>query len=79
MIEVSVIIPTILVSAIIEATVLPCLPATVENSSGTYIEEVQPGETLILPDNTYRVYVNDVLVDTDTGPAIEDTTINILN
>lgn len=52
-------------------------PVTVENSDGSYSETVDCGDTLVLEDNTYNVYVDGVLAATDTGPAMINQTINI--
>jgi hypothetical protein len=54
-----------------------CLDATVKNSDGTYIETVASGETLVLPDITYNVYVNGVLDQSFSVPAQTNQTINI--
>ena len=54
-----------------------CEDSTVKNSDGSYITTVASGSTLILPDDTYEIYVNGVLDQTFTNPSIKDTTINI--
>jgi len=50
---------------------------TVENSDQSYQVDVQCGDTLVLPDDTYEIYVNGVLDQSFTNPSIKDTTINI--
>jgi len=57
--------------------VVVCDDATVENSDQTYSNTVAAGGTLVLPDITYRVYVNGELISTTTNPAQSDYTINI--
>jgi hypothetical protein len=52
-------------------------PATVENSDASYTDTVSCGGTLILPDETYEIYVNSVLVDSFSHPALKTLTINI--
>ena len=59
----------------------PITPGTsqtiVENSDQSYQVEVECGDTLILPDVSYAIYVNGVLDQSFTQPSIKDTTINI--
>ena len=50
---------------------------TVENSDTTYQVSVDCGDTLVLPDDTYEIYVNGVLNQTVIQPSIKDTTLNI--
>ena len=50
---------------------------TVENSDESYQVQVDCGDTLILPDDTYKIYVNGVLDQTVIQPSIKDTTLNI--
>lgn len=52
-------------------------PATVENSDQSYTASVNAGGTLILPDETFNVYVDSVLQQTITIPALSNSTINI--
>jgi len=51
--------------------------ATVENSDESYLVLVDGGDTLVLPDNTFNIYVNGVLDQTVIEPSIKDTTLNI--
>lgn len=55
-----------------------CEDATVENSDASYSDTVASGGTLILPDETYNVYLNGVLQSTTTSPALKTETINIV-
>jgi hypothetical protein len=55
-----------------------CEPGTVENSDGSYTATVASGGLLILPDTTYNVYLNEVLVATETGVTLADFDINIV-
>ena len=55
-----------------------CLPGTVENSDGSYTATVESGGLLILPDTTYNVYLNEVLVATETAVTLADFDINIV-
>ena len=50
---------------------------TVENSDTSYQVGVECGDTLVLPDDTYDIYVNGVLNQTVIQPSIKDTTLNI--
>lgn len=52
--------------------------ATVRNSDNTYNVEVQAGDTLILPDDTFNVYVDGVLQDTLIIPSLAGADINII-
>lgn len=56
----------------------PCEPATVENSDQSFSEEIAPGDTLVLEDTTFNIYVNGVLEDSSTLPSMVDNTINII-
>jgi len=51
--------------------------ANVQNSTGSYDVDVACSGSLVLPDNTYNLYVGGVLRSTTTGASIEATTINI--
>ena len=55
-----------------------CEPGTVENSDGSYTATVPSGGLLILPDTTYNVYLNGLLVGTETGITLADFDINIV-
>jgi hypothetical protein len=50
----------------------------VENSDGSYSETVVCGDTLVLPDTTYNVYVGGVLEGTGTVVTLKNETINIV-
>jgi len=50
---------------------------TVENSDTSYQVSVDCGDTLILPDTTFKIYVNGTLDQTVIQPSIKDTTLNI--
>lgn len=52
--------------------------ATVENSDQSFSEEIAPGDTLVLEDTTFNIYVNGVLEDSGTLPSMVDNTINII-
>jgi len=53
-------------------------PAVVENTTGSYSEEVNPGDTLILPDETIQILdANDNIIDTDTNPVYDEKVINM--
>lgn len=56
-----------------------CLDAIVQNSttSPTYTATIPSGGTLVLPKDEYNIYVNGVLQESFTTPAIEDLIINI--
>lgn len=56
---------------------LICEPVTVRNSDSTFSEEVTHGQTLVLDDYDIDVYLNAVLIDSDTAPAMTDIIINI--
>jgi hypothetical protein len=56
----------------------PCEDATVTNSDESYFQTVASGDTLILPDTTYNVFVNGVLQNSIEVPTLKDETINIL-
>lgn len=55
-----------------------CDDATVENSDSSYSNTVASGGTLILPDETYNIYVDGVLESSITSPALKNETINII-
>jgi hypothetical protein len=54
-----------------------CLDATVENSDASYSVTVESGGTLVLPDTTVNIYVNNVLDQTVNLVTLKDETINI--
>lgn len=80
-IEIEVQIEDVQIEAIVEVTVINSGggTSTVENSNGSYSQEVDCGDTLVLPDNTFLVYVNGILNSTASAPVLEDTVINIGN
>ena len=55
-----------------------CSPGIVENSDGSYTATVESGGLLILPDTTYNVYLNEVLVATETAVTLGNFDINIV-
>ena len=55
-----------------------CLPALVENSDGSFSQSIPSGDTYILPDTTYNVYLNEELVATETSITLADFDINIV-
>jgi hypothetical protein len=55
-----------------------CLPALVENSDGSFSQSISSGDTYILPDTTYNVYLNEELVATETTVTLADFDINIV-
>lgn len=55
-----------------------CENVTVHNTSFSYFESVIAGGDLTLPDTTYNLYIDGVLVDSQTAPTLENTTIDIL-
>jgi hypothetical protein len=55
-----------------------CADALVENSDGSFSQNIPSGDTYILPDTTYNVYLNDELVATETGVTLADFDINIV-
>jgi hypothetical protein len=55
-----------------------CYPATVTNSNGSFTQSIPSGDTYILPDTTYNVYVDEILQNTVTAPTLEATEINII-
>lgn len=78
MIEVEVAIQTLEVEVNVCATVIGTGgDATVENSDASYIETVASGDTLVLPDTEYDIYVNTVFNQTFTAITLKDETINI--
>jgi len=52
---------------------------TIENTDNSYTDTVASGGTLILPDTTFELYVNDVLNTTFTQPTLGINIINIEN
>lgn len=80
MIEVEVYIPTIQIEAIVAATIIGGGgTSTVENSDQSYQEEINCGDTLVLPDTNYNVRVNGVLNQSFAWPSLKDLTIEIGN
>ena len=55
-----------------------CDPAIVENSDESFSESIASGGTYVLEDYTVNVYVDEVLEDTSTAPAMTDLEINII-
>ena len=55
-----------------------CLPALVVNSDGSFSQSIPSGDTYILPDTTYNVYLNEELVATETAVTLADFDINIV-
>jgi len=55
-----------------------CPAATVVNSDGTFSRSIASGDTYILPDTTYNVYLNEELVATETAVTLADFDINII-
>jgi hypothetical protein len=55
-----------------------CPDVTVQNSDNSYNETVTCGDTLILPDTTYNVYLDSVLVATETAVTLANFDINII-
>jgi hypothetical protein len=62
----------------IEPVEVICEPGYVENSDGSYTATVPSGGLLILPDTTYNVYLNEVLVATETAVTLGNFDINIV-
>lgn len=62
----------------ITPVVVDCEPAYVRNSYNSYNTTVESGETLILPDTTYNVYLDSVLVATQTAVTLANFDINII-
>jgi hypothetical protein len=53
-------------------------PATVENTTGSYSEDVNPGDTLVLPDEVIQVEANDgEVLNTINNPLYEDVVIDM--
>jgi flagellar basal body rod protein FlgG len=48
------------------------------NSDGSYSVNVPNGDTLTLPDTTFNVEIDSVLVATETYPTLSNQTINIV-
>jgi hypothetical protein len=55
-----------------------CAPALVVNSDGSFSQSIPSGDTYILPDTTYNIYVNEILQNTITVPTLTTTDINIV-
>ena len=55
-----------------------CEDGSVENSDGSYTATVPSGGLLILPDTTYNVYLDEVLVATETAVTLANFDINII-
>jgi len=56
-----------------------CTPATVVNSDDSFSVSIDSGDTYVLPDTTYNVYVNEILENSITLPTLGATTdINIV-
>jgi hypothetical protein len=55
-----------------------CEDGIVENSDGSYTATVPSGGLLILPDTTYNVYLNEVLVATEMAVTLGNFDINIV-
>lgn len=53
--------------------------STVRNSDNSYDVEVDAGDTLVLPDTTFNVYVNNVLENSVTFATLSNQIINITN
>ena len=62
----------------ITPTPVTCPDATVRNSDSSYIETIESGGTLILPNTTYNVYLDSVLVNTVTAVTLANFDINIV-
>lgn len=55
-----------------------CQPAIVTNSDGTFNHSIPSGDTYILPDTIYNVYVDEILQNSITAPTLAATEINIV-
>jgi hypothetical protein len=55
-----------------------CENVTVHNTSFSYFQSIIAGGDLTLPDTTFNLYIDGVLVDSQTAPTLENTTIDIL-
>jgi hypothetical protein len=55
-----------------------CQDGSVENSNGSYTATVPSGGLLILPDTTYNVYLDSILVATETAVTLANFDINIV-
>ena len=55
-----------------------CQHAVVVNSDGTFSRSIASGDTYILPDTTYNVYLNEELVATETAVTLSNFDINIV-
>lgn len=79
--NVTITIPTIQIQAVVEATSTGGGGgnSTVENSDQSYQEEIICGDTLVLPDIEYNIFVNSVLNQSFSWPALKDLIINIGN
>ena len=62
----------------ITPTPVECQDGSVENSDGSYTATVPSGGLLILPDTTYNVYLDAVLVATETAVTLANFDINIV-
>lgn len=62
----------------VECGNLPCDDATVENSDLTFVQLIASGDTYELADYTINTYVDAVLEDTQTVPAMNNITINVI-
>ena len=60
-------------------TLPTCEDATVTNSNNSYTDTVASGGTLVLPDTTVNVYVNNVLDQSVTFATLSNQIINITN
>jgi hypothetical protein len=56
-----------------------CQPVLVQNSDDSYTVTLQSGGSLILPDTTLNVYVNNILENSVTFATLSNQTINIQN
>jgi hypothetical protein len=54
-----------------------CDDAIVQNSDASFEQAIASGDTYTLEDYTVNLYLDAVLVDTDTAPAMTDITINV--
>ena len=70
-------LPTSVKECVLDAVCPLSGPATVQNSDGTYSEEVEPETTLTLADTTYIINVNGVEDQRFDEPSMIDLEINI--
>ena len=54
-----------------------CLPVTVENSDASYEVAIASGDTLVLPDEEYEIYLDGNIVSTGSFPVYGNEVINI--